>query len=96
MKYIVFWEMCPEDFDKVIPKFREAMEEREKGTEKFPKPLSKNYSVGGQWKGFMLYEDATPEQLANVVLHYRPEVKFKIMPIVEAAKTIEIYLKSKK
>ena len=96
MKYIVFWEMCPEDFDKVIPKFQEVMEEREKGTDKFPKALSPNYSLGGQWKGFMLYEDATPEQLMNVVLHYQPLVKFKFIPILEAAKMIEIHLKSKK
>ena len=96
MKYIGFFEFCPEDFDKVIPKFQEAMKEREKKTDKFPPTLSATYSMGGQWKGFTLYEDATPEQMANLILHYRPLVKFKFLPITEAAKIIEIHLKSKK
>ena len=95
VKYIGYYEMCPEDFDKVIPLFREAMEEREKGTDKFPPTLSATYIMGGQWKGFTLYEDASQEQLDNLALHYRPLVKFKFVPITEAGKRIAIHLESK-
>ena len=96
MKYVAFWSICPEDWDKVIEKFRLAMAERAKGSDKFPKVLVENYAIAGQWRGFMLYEDATPEQLANVTLYYRPEVKFEFLPIMEATKVIEIYMKTKK
>ena len=37
MKFIAFFEMKPEDFDKVIPKFREIIAARETEPEKFPK-----------------------------------------------------------
>lgn len=69
MKYVAFWEFCPEDIDKVIEKSKQATAEREKGSEKFPKILLPAHSLGGEFKGFTVYEDATPEQLTNVVLH---------------------------
>ena len=91
MNYIAFWEYCPEDFDKVIEKYKQVMAEREKGTEKFPKILFPPHGMGGEHKGFTLYENPTPEQLTNVVLHYMPEMKFKFVPIFESDKVIELY-----
>ena len=96
MKYICFWEFKPEDFDKMIEKYKQAMEGREKVPEKFPKILFGPYSLGGEWKGFTVYEDATPEQMTNLILHYTPEEKMKFVPIFEGAKFIEIYMKMKK
>jgi len=96
LNYIAFWEYCPEDFDKVIEKYKQVMAEREKGTEKFPKRLFPAHGMGGEPKGFTLYENPTPEQLTNVVLHYMPEMKFKFVPIFESDKVIELYQKMKK
>ena len=95
MKYICFWEFEPKDFDKMIEKYNQAIEEREKVPEKFPKILFGPYSIGGEWKGFTVYE-ATPEQMTNLVLHYMPEEKLKFMPIFDGKKVIERYLKMKK
>ncbi|MFQ6075371.1 MAG: hypothetical protein ACE5Z5_04450 [Candidatus Bathyarchaeia archaeon] len=95
MNYIGFFEFCPEDFGKVIEKFRQAMAEREKEPEKFPKILFGPVSMGGEWKGFVLYENATPEQIMNVVIHYEPEMTYKFVPLLEATKLIELYLKKK-
>jgi len=96
MNYIGFWEYSPEDFDKVIELFRQATVEREKGTGKFPKILFPSHGIGGEHKGFTVYENATPEQLTNLVLHYTPVMKFKILPIFESAKVVELYQKMKK
>lgn len=96
MNYIAFWEFKPEDLDKVIKKYKYAMAEREKGTGKFPKFLFPSHSIDGEYKGFAIYEDATPEQLMNVVLHFSPEEKVKFMPIFESTKLIEGYRKMKK
>lgn len=93
VKYIAFWELDLEDMDKVIEKDKQVNAEREKGTEKFPKTLSDSYSIGGESKGFILYETDDPDQLTNIALHYAPEMKWKFMPIFEASKFIELYLK---
>ncbi|MCP8305079.1 MAG: hypothetical protein H3Z50_06420 [archaeon] len=96
MKFIAFWEFKPEDFDKVIEKYKQAMAEREKGSEKFPKFLFPPHSMGGEWKGFAIYENATPEQLTNVALFFAPEEKVKFVPIFDSAKAVELYMKMKK
>ncbi|MFX0201505.1 MAG: DUF3303 domain-containing protein [Candidatus Hodarchaeota archaeon] len=95
MKYIAFFELDPEDFEKVIEKYRQGLAEIEKGTEKYPKPLSEPYGMGGEFKGFQLYETDNPEQLVNLALYYAPEMKHKFVPIFEVAKVIELYQKTK-
>jgi len=96
VKYIAFVEYDPEDFDKVIEKFRQAMAEREKGTGKFPKQIFPAHHLGGQHKAFTIYEDPTEEQLNNVIAHYTPEAEFKLVPLIDSAKFISTYLKMKK
>lgn len=95
VKYIAFFELDPEDFEKVIEKYRQGLAEIEKGTEKYPKPLSEPYGMGGEFKGFQLYETDNPEQLVNLALYYAPEMKHKFVPIFEVAKVIELYQKTK-
>jgi len=46
-------------------------------------------------KGFFVYEDATPEQVANLLAFYHPYLKLKIMPIVESEKTIKAFLETR-
>jgi hypothetical protein len=96
MNYIAFWEFKPEDLDKIIEKYKYAMAEREKGTGKFPKFLFPSHSIGGEYKGFTIYENPTPEQLMNLVLYFSPEEKMKFAPIFESAKYIERYMAIKK
>ena len=95
MKCICFWEFEPEDFDKMVEKYKQAMEDREKFPDKFPTILFGPYSLGGEWKGFTVY-DATPEQMTNLALHYMPEEKLKFIPIFDPKKAIELYLEMKK
>ena len=71
------------------------MKIREKMPEKFPKILFPAHGLGGEFKGFTI-EDGTPEQITNLVFHYMPEMKVKVVPIFESKKTTELYLKMKK
>ena len=95
MKYIAFWEHCPEDFDKVIERSKQHREDVEKHPEKYPKTLFPSHTMGGEPKGFSIIE-GTPEQLISLALHWMPLIKFKFVPIIESAKVIEQYLETKK
>ena len=94
MKYIVFWEFSSEDMDKVIEKSIKVQKEAEKNPEKYPEYIFPPHTIGGQPKGFSVVE-ATPEQIVTGVSYWRPELKLKYMPIIESAKFIEHYMKSK-
>lgn len=95
MKYIAFWEFCPEDLDKVIEKYNALLEGREKAPEKYAETLFPPHSMGGENKGFTIVE-ATPEQMTNTILHYMPVMKLKYVPILESRKIIETRMKMKK
>jgi hypothetical protein len=53
MKYIVFWEFCPEDVDKVIAKTVKAREIREKEPGRFGEYLFPP-QLTGRCKGFSI------------------------------------------
>ena len=94
MKYMCYWEMCPEDLDKIIPLFKKMGELR--GTKGYPTALAPTYAFAGQTKGFTLYEVDDPQQITNFYFHYHPILKMKWEPLEEASNVIATYLKSKK
>jgi hypothetical protein len=99
MKYVGFYEMNPEDFAKVIPKFMAAHQARTTDPDKFPKIVLDTHSIsaeGGKWKGLTIYEDPTEEQMTNLHIHYHPEVVFQFVPMIPAASFIQQFLKAKK
>ena len=94
MKYIVFWEFSSEDMGKVIEKSIKAQKEAEANPGKYPEYIFPPHSISGQPKGFSVVK-ATPEQIVTGVNYWSPELKLKYMPIIESAKFIEHYMKSK-
>jgi hypothetical protein len=99
VKCIGFYELKPEDFAKVIPKFREAVAARDTAPGKFPKIVFDTHAMSGpgsQWRGLTIYEDPTEEQLNNLVIHYHPEVTFQFVPLQAAGGFIPQFLKMKK
>ena len=99
MKLIAFYEMNPEDFAKVIPKFSEAHAARKTAPGKFPKIVFDTHALsaeGGKWKGLTIYEDATEEQLNSLIIHYHPEVVFQFVPLHAAESFIQQFVKAKK
>jgi len=95
LKYIVHWEFCPDDVEKVIAKTKKAAEIREKEPERFPKQLYPPQSTE-TGKGFTLVEVTDPEQFNNSQAYWFPEMKQKFVPCDDASKQIELYMKSKK
>ena len=95
MKYIAFWEYPPENFDKVIEKYRQLTTAREKTPERYTKQLFPPHGMGGEHAGFTIVE-ATSEQILNTVLLYSPEVTLRYVPIFESTKYIELYQNAKK
>lgn len=87
MKYILYWEIDPNRFDKAIEKLSKVVPD-ESG--KFPKKLSESYSLGGGFNGFRLVE-ATPEQQTNLMVNVMPEMLVKFVPIVEFPKVVQAY-----
>lgn len=94
MKYIAFWEFCPEDFDKVVDKYLKMREDREKNPDKYPEVLFPSHSTAGKTEGLQVVE-ATADQIMDAVLYWRPLLKLKYVPLIESAKIVEKYLKSK-
>ena len=78
VRYIVFWEFRPEDFDKVLAKFRSVAEIMQKEPEKFGKYLFPP-QITGYCKGFSITE-STPEHVRNGNVFGFPELKMKFVP----------------
>jgi len=94
VKYVIFWETTPEDMEKSIAKFVKRQQMRKEHPERYDKHLTTDYSIGGQLKGLRIVE-ATPEQVRENIVYWLPELKQKYMPLIEAAKIMEDYMKSK-
>ena len=96
MKYVGFWEFCPENLDKVIEKNNQVIAERKTGSKKFGTVICGPFGLGGEMKGFTVYEFDDHEQYANIALHYTPLMSWKFVPILESSKIIELWHKMKK
>jgi len=83
MKYLALWEYDLEDERALIEKFKTRPESE-------IKRLVPPYHLGGQTKGFSLYEAENFEQIEKFCHHYAPELNFKIYPIIETAKVVGI------
>lgn len=83
MKYIVFWEYDKKDEAALFEKFKTRPEAE-------IKRLFPPYALGGQCKGFSLFEAEDFSEIEKFGHHYAPDMKFQIFPIVEVTKLVEI------
>lgn len=93
MKYLVFWEFCPEEMEKASKKFGEYMQEHEKNPGKYQEYLYPPHFIG-QSNGFSIVE-ASPEQINNLIIYWTPFLKLKYKPIRQASKFMEQFSKFK-
>ena len=94
MRYVVFWEFCPEDIDKVLAKNMLMAEIMQKEPEKLGEFLFPPQNTG-YCKGFSITE-ATPDQVRNNNVFWFPELKMKFVPCDDVSNWIEAYMKTKK
>ena len=92
LKYLTYWEFCPEDMEKITKKFAEYQKELENNPGKYQEYLYPPQKFAGQTKGFSIVE-ATPEQINNVSIYFTPLLKLKYKPIEDLAKFVEQYMK---
>jgi len=92
MKYVGFWEFCPEDIDKIAAKTLKFKEEREKNPERFTKVLFPAHSMG-QCNGLTIVEASDQMQLMNTTMFWFPEMKLKYIPIYDTSQMTELYQK---
>ena len=89
MRFIAFWEMKPEDAGKVIQKFSKR---QELGLKTLYGPCH----IGGQAKGFTIFEGDDPATLTNFSNYYTPELTMVIYPIDDSKAVVESWLKHHK
>jgi len=83
MQYIAFWEYDLKDEPTIINKFKARSEAGIKWL--YPSCL-----LGGQSKGFSLYEADDFTEIEKFIHQYAPELRFQIFPIIELQKAIPI------
>ena len=95
MKYVKFWEVAIEDQDEAIAKWGAYLETSKKAPEKYPTYIFPPHGVGEVLKGISIMEADNEEQLINYVIELSPPLKIKFVPLLDATKYIETYMKSK-
>jgi hypothetical protein len=87
MKFIVFYELCPENLDKVRARGEEWVKERKQNPGKYGRYMLLQDGTGigfamiGKYKGFNLSEYDTEEQMQNGVEFWAPLLKLTYIPI---------------
>ncbi len=96
MKFIGFWEFKIEDFDKLLERRKQIVEEREKDPERFAKVIFGGYTFAGETKGFTVFETDDMEKLLSDAFIMGPYMTYEFIPITETSKVIELYQKTRK
>ena len=89
MKYISYWEYCPEVSAKVIEKFKKRSDLK-------IKTLYGPCHVGLETKGFTIFEADSSEVLADYATFYLPELTMKIFPINDSSQMVASWQKYNK
>lgn len=87
MKFIVFWNLKPENVEKVQARGTEFVTERKQHPEKYGRYMRLQDGTGigfrmiGKYQGFSLAEYDADEQMQNTVDFWIPLMTFKFVPI---------------
>jgi len=101
VKFIAFWEYSLEDIDKVTSKMQKWVQVLKKEPEKhvkyiFPPHILSTVNEKGNANGISIFEADDEEKLMDHILNHTPEMKVRIVPLLDAAKGMELHLKMKK
>ena len=91
MKFVGFWDFSFKDLDKILEKSQQSSSQRGEHPNWYPDIIFGPFLIGGEAKGFTIYEVDDPKQLMNVSLHYAPEMRFKFMPIFETELVADLF-----
>lgn len=99
MKYFVLWDSNWEVTEKGREAWKQVLDERAEGSERWPKKLlfePHNFSVPGLFgkkdsQGFFIFETDKEEHLINYFMHYANIMDFKIIPLLETKKSMSYW-----
>ena len=88
MKFLVFWELDPEDLPKALEKNTKAIDEGDKNPGKYPRTVFIPHTLLGDLptltkdiRGVSVWEADSLEQLAERGQYYLPEMRCTFVPI---------------
>jgi hypothetical protein len=101
VKFVAFFEIERADVNRLIPKFQKWHETLKKDPEKHLKVIFPPHHLSivnekGDFKGISIFEGDTEEKVIEYILNYFPEMKMRIIPLLDSAKMVEGYVKPKK
>jgi len=101
VKFVAFFEYSREDTDKLTPKMQKWQEALKKSPEKhikyiFPPHYISGANEKGNPHGISIFEADDEEKLIDYIMAYWPEMLFRIVPLMDAGKTMGTYLKTMK
>lgn len=96
MKFLAFFELDPEDWDKALEKNTKAVEEMEKNPDTYPtKTVFLPHTLLGELpkltkalKGFSIWEAKSAEDLLDRFQYYLPEMRAVFIPIAPSQRKI--------
>ena len=83
MKYVAYWEYCLKDEKVLIEKFKKRPEQE-------ITRITPAFHLGGQTKGFSIYEADDFKVIEKFLHHYAPELNFVVYPIMETTEVVKI------
>ena len=101
VKFVAFLEYSVDDAEKIIPKTLKLWEAVKKNPEKhvkyiFPGHVLYEPTKTGMQQSTAIFEADDEEKLIDYYVNWFPEERVKIVPLLDLAKTSELYLKAKK
>ena len=96
MKYILYWELRLEDFDKMAEKVMKYNQIIKENPEKWGKIILTPHATSTDYcKGFFIAE-SEQDQIADLIAYFFPEMKMTYEPLFNTGKQMELILKRKK
>jgi hypothetical protein len=84
MHFVGFWEYDPKNMKEI----KQIMGKCNSGLDFIYGPVN----IGGQHKGFTIFETDDMDKITKYVTHYAPLVHFKVYPLVRSGKFFEKYM----
>ena len=96
MKYLVVGEYDPGNMDALTKKSKQYDEDRERHPGRYPDaPVPAHMMMEGD-KFMVIWDTDDEEKMANKIAFMLPEVRYKVIPIMDAREFLKQYLEIKR
>ena len=100
LRYLVIYEYNWEDLERNIEAWKKVLNEREQGSDRFPKKLLiEPHSIIADlpkktrdMQGFFIFDSDDQMHLINYVMQYAPYMHYRFIPIFEDAESAKVWV----